>query len=62
MHWVRAKATNPTLRSQSREGAKITRPPSPMSNTSPDRNDVEVIAFVEDRDGYRIGLIEHAVR
>lgn len=40
------------------KGAKILRHASPMSSTSPDRTDVEVIAFVEDPDGYRIELVE----
>lgn len=40
------------------KGVKIVRPAGPMSNASPDRDDVEVIAFVEDPDGYRIELIE----
>lgn len=39
-------------------GARVVRPAGPMSNRSPDRDDVEVIAFVEDPDGYRIELIE----
>lgn len=40
------------------KGAKIVRPAGPMSNASPDRDDIEVIAFLEDPDGYRIELIE----
>jgi len=39
-------------------GARIVRPAGPMSNASPDRDNVEVIAFIEDPDGYRIELIE----
>jgi len=41
-------------------GAKIIRPAGPMTNASPDRDDVEVIAFIEDPDGYRIELIEQS--
>lgn len=44
------------------KGAKIIRPAGPMSNVSPDRNDIEVIAFIEDPDGYRIELIEQEGR
>lgn len=40
------------------KGAKIVRPAGPMANASPDRSDVEIIAFIEDPDGYRIELIE----
>lgn len=40
------------------KGARIIRPAGPMSNASPDRGDIEVIAFIEDPDGYRIELIE----
>jgi len=40
------------------KGARIIRPAGPMSNASPDRDDIEVIAFIEDPDGYRIELIE----
>ncbi len=40
------------------KGAKVVRPVGPMSNVSPDRSSVEVIAFIEDPDGYRIELIE----
>lgn len=39
-------------------GVKVLRAPGPMTATSPDRTDSEVIAFVEDPDGYRIELIE----
>lgn len=42
------------------KGAKVVRPAGPMSNSSPDRSDVEIIAFIEDPDGYRIELIETA--
>jgi len=40
------------------EGVKILRPAGPMTFASPDRSEVEVIAFIEDPDGYRIELIE----
>lgn len=40
------------------KGARIIRPAGPMSNASPDRDDIEVIAFIEDPDGYRVELIE----
>lgn len=39
-------------------GVKILRAPGPMSNASAERADAEVIAFIEDPDGYRIELIE----
>lgn len=39
-------------------GVKVTRAPGPMKVTSLDRKDIEVIAFIEDPDGYRIELIE----
>lgn len=39
-------------------GATLIRPAGPMSFTSPQRSDAEVIAFIEDPDGYRIELIE----
>lgn len=39
-------------------GVKVTRAPGPMKVTSPDRKDIEVIAFIEDPDGYRIELID----
>lgn len=39
-------------------GVKLLRPPGPMSSTSPDRDHAEVIAFIEDPDGYRIELIQ----
>lgn len=42
-----------------RKGVKIIRPAGPMAFSSPDRSDIEVIAFVEDPDGYRIELIEN---
>ena len=41
-------------------GVKIIRKAGPMTFSSPDRSDVEVIAFAEDPDGYRIELIECA--
>lgn len=40
------------------KGVRIVRPAGPMTHRSPDRDDVEVIAFIEDPDGYRIELIE----
>jgi lactoylglutathione lyase len=43
------------------KGARIVRPAGPMSNASPDRDDIEIIAFLEDPDGYRIELIETAL-
>lgn len=39
-------------------GVSVIRRPGPMSATSPDRTDVENIAFIEDPDGYRIELIQ----
>lgn len=42
------------------KGVTIIRGAAPMTFTSPDRDDVEVIAFVADPDGYRIELIETA--
>lgn len=42
------------------KGAKIIRPAGPMTNASSDRTGVEVIAFIEDPDGYRVELIEGA--
>jgi lactoylglutathione lyase len=42
------------------EGVKVLRRPGPMSFVSPDRGEPEVIAFIEDPDGYRIELIERA--
>lgn len=39
-------------------GVKVVRKPGPMSVTSPDRSDVEHIAFIQDPDGYRIELIQ----
>lgn len=43
-------------------GASIVRPPGPMTHASPDRSDIESIAFLEDPDGYRIELIETSKR
>lgn len=40
------------------KGARVIRPAGPMTSRSPDREDVEIIAFVEDPDGYRIELVE----
>ena len=37
---------------------KVIRAPGPMNVKSPDRKDTEIIAFIEDPDGYRIELIE----
>ena len=39
-------------------GVKVLRSPGPMAVSSPDRTEVEIIAFIEDPDGYRIELIE----
>lgn len=39
-------------------GVAIVRAPGPMKVSSPDRIDTEVIAFIEDPDGYSIELIE----
>jgi lactoylglutathione lyase len=39
-------------------GVRITRPAGPMSAASPDRVRPEVIAFIEDPDGYRIELVQ----
>lgn len=39
-------------------GVPLLRQPGPMSATSPDRVDVEHIAFLQDPDGYRIELIQ----
>lgn len=44
------------------KGGRILREPGPMSNASPDRISPEVIAFIEDPDGYRIELIEEPKR
>lgn len=41
-----------------RDGARIVRPAAPMSEASPDRADREIIAFIEDPDGYKIELLE----
>jgi lactoylglutathione lyase len=43
-----------------RADVKIVRPPGPMKSVSPDRSEPEIIAFIEDPDGYRIELIEVA--
>lgn len=40
------------------QGVTIVRAAGPMTFSSPDRTDTEVIAFIEDPDGYRIELIE----
>ena len=39
-------------------GVKVLRAPGPMTASSPERSDREVIAVIEDPDGYRIELIE----
>jgi lactoylglutathione lyase len=39
-------------------GVKVLRAPGPMSSESPDRQHAEVIAFIEDPDGYLIELIQ----
>lgn len=39
-------------------GVRVLRPAGPMRSRSPERDEVEIIAFVEDPDGYRIELIE----
>lgn len=39
-------------------GVNVLRAPGPMTASSPDRSDNEVIAFIEDPDGYRVELIE----
>lgn len=40
------------------EGVPIVRPAGPMIHHSPQRERAEMIAFIEDPDGYRIELIE----
>lgn len=40
-------------------GVRIVRPAGPMSSISPQRRTAEVIAFIEDPDGYRIELIDN---
>jgi lactoylglutathione lyase len=39
-------------------GVNIVRPAGPMSSNSPNRTEPEIIAFIEDPDGYKIELIE----
>ena len=39
-------------------GAHIIRQPGPMTSTSPQRTTGEIIAFIEDPDGYRIELVQ----
>lgn len=39
-------------------GVKITRPPGPMKSAPDETGNREVIAFIEDPDGYRIELIQ----
>lgn len=41
-------------------GIPILREPGPMRFSSPDRSQPEIIAFVEDPDGYRIELVQSA--
>jgi lactoylglutathione lyase len=43
------------------KGVKILRPPGPMTHSSPNRTVPEIIAFVEDPDGYKIELIQGPV-
>ena len=40
------------------KGVRVVRPAGAMTHFSPDRAEPEVIAFVEDPDGYRVELIE----
>ena len=49
------KSTCATLEAS---GVKVISAPSPMTFSSPNRNETEVIAFIEDPDGYQIELIE----
>lgn len=49
------KATCATLEAL---GVNVVRAPGPMTFSSPDRNAVEIIAFIEDPDGYKIELVE----
>lgn len=39
-------------------GVNIVRPAGPMTLASPERTSLEIIAFIEDPDGYRIELVE----
>lgn len=39
-------------------GVKVVRAPGPMGSASPQRRRPEVIAFIEDPDGYRIEQIQ----
>lgn len=39
-------------------GVRVVRPAGPMAHASPDREESEIIAFVEDPDGYRIELVQ----
>jgi len=39
-------------------GVKVVRPAGPMAHASLDRPNAEIIAFIEDPDGYRIELVE----
>lgn len=49
------KSTCATLEAS---GTKVLRGPGPMTFSSPDRNAAEIMAFIEDPDGYKIELIE----
>ncbi|GGB45287.1 lactoylglutathione lyase [Tistrella bauzanensis] len=42
------------------KGARVVRRPGPMMHASTQRGDAEMIAFIEDPDGYRIELVQHA--
>ncbi len=39
-------------------GVRVVRPAGPMASLSPDRTAPEIIAFIEDPDGYRIELVQ----
>lgn len=43
-------------------GVKVVRAPGPMTFSSPDLNAAEIIAFIEDPDGYKIELVEACPR
>ncbi|MDZ7863266.1 lactoylglutathione lyase [Acidovorax sp.] len=47
-----------TCRLLERAGATVIRQPGPLSEMSPDRTDIEHIAFIQDPDGYRIELVQ----
>lgn len=44
------------------QGVRVVRAPGPVSFTSPNRDTAEIIAFIEDPDGYRIELLESPPR